>query len=353
MNKREWYDTFNKLYTAKVSKQKQFIYPLYAGLKIIEKCNQHCKHCWAGKSRKKPYSLLEIKQAIQKLQQFNIYHLTITGGEPLLHPDWLEIVNFSKATIGTIELFTNGTLLTDENILKLSNIFEDCDFVQISLDGLEEKYKLQRQSNSFNQVIENIKKLVANQINVRLNMTITHFNIDDMVNVYKLASTLGVTAISFSPVYPLRKGKHLTSLVDYKKYEKLAHIIEKEHQKDVNNIQLSIIYPIEITSSYAKHTNPEYIKKLNTDLLHWTIDAEGNIFHFMDQYNIDNLYIGNLYTDSVEQLKKSGTEIQKHIAFFDTLNLKCETCSLKKACSGYTYKKSYSSIASDYERCGF
>lgn len=298
MNKREWFDTFNKLYISKIVKQNQLIYPIYAGLKIIERCNQNCKHCWAGKSKKEPYSLSDFKKAIQVLHQFNIFHLTITGGEPLLHPDWLEIIKFAKDTIGTVELFTNGTLFTNENIKQLSNIFEECDFVQISLDGLENTYKIQRQSNLFNRLITNIQKLVSNKLNVRLNMTITHFNIDDMIEVYHLANFLGVTAISFSPVYPLRKGKELVSLVDYQKYENLAKKIENEHQINNNKIHLSIIYPIEITSKYAKHVKQEYIRKFNVDLLHWTIDSEGSIYHFMDQYSIPELYVGNIFNNT-------------------------------------------------------
>lgn len=55
------------------------ISPLYVGFKITEKCNQNCKHCWAGKNKiTKSYD--DICKAMEKIADFKIMHFTITGG---------------------------------------------------------------------------------------------------------------------------------------------------------------------------------------------------------------------------------------------------------------------------------
>lgn len=84
-----------------------------------------------------------------------------------------------------VEVFTNAELLTSKDIDKLSLILGEDDFIQVSLDGLEQTYRNQRGVNSYNKVIKNIELLIKKGINVRVHMTVSKYNESDIFQVYK------------------------------------------------------------------------------------------------------------------------------------------------------------------------
>ena len=90
------------------------ISPLYVGFKITEKCNQNCKHCWAGKSKvTKSYD--DICLAMEKIATYKIMHFTITGGDPLLHPEIYKIIDLFYDWNILLKLHTTG-ITSKENI---------------------------------------------------------------------------------------------------------------------------------------------------------------------------------------------------------------------------------------------
>ena len=138
----------------------------------------------------------------------------------------------------------------------------------------------QRGVDDFKHVVANIQLLVTYGINVRVNMTITHLNVNDMLGVYELLRDIGIASFAISPVYPLRRGKNLIPLVDYDEYLVNSEKIKKPYSETKETMHLEIIYPIEIQSREArKLENSKDISRFNLDLLHWTIDAKGDIFH--------------------------------------------------------------------------
>lgn len=353
MDERLWLTNWNKLYVKNEIHLKKAITPLYVGFKITENCNQRCRHCWAGKNVIAHHSFDDIKVALGKIKLLNPYHVTITGGEPLAHDNWLEILEFAKVNFPVIELFTNGVLLNEEHIRSLSELMDETDYIQISLDGLKETYKMQRGSDDFDAVINNIKCIVQYGINVRVNMTITHYNLAEMIDIYELVKALGVTSFSISPVYPLRRGKRLVPLVDYEKYLYFGKKIEKMHSRSKSDMNLTVIYPIEIQSKRAEYTVENIINQFNTDLLHWTVDGKGDIFHFMDQFSYEELKIGNIYENTLEELSKKDFQIQTNLLSHSSKGLKCANCSLVSSCPGIAYANSYPDLAFNHRRCIF
>lgn len=353
MDERLWLTNWNKLYVKNDIRLKRAITPLYVGFKITENCNQRCRHCWAGKNAIAHHSLDEIKVALEKIKLLNPYHVTITGGEPLVHDNWLEILRFAKNNFPVIELFTNGVLLNEEYIRSLSEFMDESDYIQISLDGLRETYQNQRGSDDFDTVIDNITYIIQYGINIRVNMTITHYNLPEMIEVYELVKALGVTSFSVSPVYPLRRGKRLVPLVDYERYLYLGKKMEEVHSKSNSDMNLTVIYPIEIQSKRAEYIVENVIKQFNTDLLHWTVDGKGDIFHFMDQFPYEELKIGNIYENTIEELLKKDFRIQTNLLSHSSKGLKCANCSLAPSCPGIAYANSFPDLAFSYRRCIF
>ena len=360
-DEREWYYMLQAYYRNKVTEKMISnngipigLNPLYVGFKVTEKCNQNCIHCWSGKS-KIDYSLDDIKKAMNKVSLFKPLNFTITGGEPFIREDIIEIISSATYLFPMIEIFTNGYLLDLDRIMIIKKLLRENDFVQISLDGLKKNYEIQRGAQHFDKVIENISLLVENDINVRLHMTVTKYNIDDIIEVYELAKQLGVHTFSIHYVAPIRKGEKVWEEECLIMYEKYIDIINKKHSNKIPMV-LRSFKPLEIQSKYAKEKN-NFINRealvFNNEILHWTINAEGDIFNFIDHNKFEELAIGNIYNDDVERLDCNNNRVQKILTIRELSGTKCFKCSLLTQCQGGEYIENYPNINVPDKKCKF
>lgn len=95
------------------------IRPETIALEILYGCNLYCKYCYIGtlKNHDKPFipSVSSMKSIIQRIRENQISNIFLVGGEPTLHPDFIQLIQFIDE-IGFKEkgLVTNGTLITSK-----------------------------------------------------------------------------------------------------------------------------------------------------------------------------------------------------------------------------------------------
>jgi len=93
-------------------------YPLSGGMELTSRCNLSCLHCYinkpanCGKSKEKELTTGEIKDILDQAANAGCLFLLMTGGEPLIRPDFSEIYSHARRNGILITLFTNGTLVT-------------------------------------------------------------------------------------------------------------------------------------------------------------------------------------------------------------------------------------------------
>lgn len=90
--------------------------PGHLSLEITNSCNELCRHCYHPEKRNSEF-LTDIELLDKMLAEFGelgFMFLTITGGEPLLHPKFKEICELSQKNRYIISIKTNGTLITNE-----------------------------------------------------------------------------------------------------------------------------------------------------------------------------------------------------------------------------------------------
>ena len=94
--------------------------PIGGSIEITSRCNLSCTHCYINippndaKERERELSLKEICNIFDTIAEEGCIWLLITGGEPLVRKDFLEIYTYAKKKGFLITLFTNGTLITKE-----------------------------------------------------------------------------------------------------------------------------------------------------------------------------------------------------------------------------------------------
>ncbi|MHB1483918.1 MAG: GTP 3',8-cyclase MoaA [Saccharofermentanales bacterium] len=87
----------------------------YLRLSITDSCNLKCTYCKKSDARRKQLELAEIACLLPAFRETGINKIRITGGEPLLHPDILEIIRLcSESGFEDISMTTNALLLEEK-----------------------------------------------------------------------------------------------------------------------------------------------------------------------------------------------------------------------------------------------
>lgn len=154
-----------------------------ATFSITNRCNSRCKVCniWKHNDFSNELSLSQIEKLFENPYFKELDTLSITGGEPFLRTDLIQIIQLIKRQlpkVNRIFLNTNGTLV--DKVLSLSNmcvsLFPET-ILSISLDGSEQVNNKLRGINNYNNVLSLIEKASKiNGLRISLSMTISKDN---------------------------------------------------------------------------------------------------------------------------------------------------------------------------------
>jgi MoaA/NifB/PqqE/SkfB family radical SAM enzyme len=101
--------------------------PIKGSLELTLRCNLNCAHCYGRlplddkQSQREELNFSEDCALLDDAAQAGCLWLLITGGEPLVRPDFIEIYTYAKKKGFLTTLFTNGTLITE----KLANHLQE------------------------------------------------------------------------------------------------------------------------------------------------------------------------------------------------------------------------------------
>ncbi len=109
-------------------------HPLLAHIIPIRRCNLACEYCNEYDDFSKPVPTETMFQRVDKLADLGTSVITISGGEPLLHPELDEIIHRIRKRGMVAGLITNGYLLVAERIERLNNA--GLEWLQISIDNV-------------------------------------------------------------------------------------------------------------------------------------------------------------------------------------------------------------------------
>jgi len=84
-------------------------------VQVTERCNLHCVHCFVSSTREgTDISLRQMRQVVlPRLRRACVDRLTLTGGEPFIHPEILEIVEAASRLGMSVGICTNATCIRD------------------------------------------------------------------------------------------------------------------------------------------------------------------------------------------------------------------------------------------------
>ena len=109
-------------------------HPVMAHIIPIRRCNLACRYCNEFDDFSKPIPLEMMKSRIDHLARLGTTIVTLSGGEPLLHPELDQIIAHIRSHPMLVGMITNGYLLTADRIQRLNRA--GLDHLQISIDNL-------------------------------------------------------------------------------------------------------------------------------------------------------------------------------------------------------------------------
>ncbi|HEY5672462.1 MAG TPA: radical SAM protein [Malonomonas sp.] len=169
---------------------------------ITGQCNLHCAHCWveAGPtSTAAQVSTQKLQRLIEDFAALDGAALRLTGGEPLLHPDWLELLAAGDAAGLKLLLQTNGMLFEDNNLRALQALELKDLSIQISLDGATAaSHDRVRGAGAYEQTLLGIKRLSAAGFGQTLELFFTEMrhNLHELPELLLQAERLGIGSVS-------------------------------------------------------------------------------------------------------------------------------------------------------------
>jgi MoaA/NifB/PqqE/SkfB family radical SAM enzyme len=108
--------------------------PVVAHLVSIRRCNLSCTYCNEYDAHSPPVATADLLHRIDRLAELGAGIITLTGGEPLLHPDADAIIRHIRRRGSIATIITNGYLLTGDRIRALNAA--GLDHLQISIDNV-------------------------------------------------------------------------------------------------------------------------------------------------------------------------------------------------------------------------
>jgi radical SAM protein with 4Fe4S-binding SPASM domain len=197
----------------------------YVSWEITRRCDARCVHCYAGSGPEVPIdgdlSTAEALALIDQLAAAGEMILAFSGGEPLLRPDWCELMGHAVERDLVVTLVTNGSRVDDEVAGKLAAL--GLQSVTVSLDSHRPEVhdRIRRLDGLHARALGAIRRLAGLGVRVVVNFTPIRDNRDDARGVVELAYQLGAAAVSLSEYAPAGRGTREMGL-DAGERERLA-----------------------------------------------------------------------------------------------------------------------------------
>jgi len=168
--------------------------PLYVAWQITNECNLACLHCieesGPGKAFRDELTKDEVLRVIDELVEREVPYVSFSGGEPMVHPHFFDMVERFCAGGGQLKVETNGHYLTPENCARLNDLGVKA--VQVSIDGASRgTFNRMRVRGEFDVVVEGTRNLHSAGVPIEVNFSPTHFNIEEVGAAVDLAYELG------------------------------------------------------------------------------------------------------------------------------------------------------------------
>ena len=308
---------------------------------ITDVCDQRCKHCYIfseGHPCLVTTPLEELKRTYAQIKDFcerieRTPYIYLTGGDPILHPNFWQLLQTFKADGTRFCIMGNPFHLTDEVCKRM----KDCGCVkyQLSLDGLEKTHDSFRKKGSFQITLEAIKTIKNSGMWCAVMSTVSKTNMNEIPALIDLVDELGVDVFAVGRYCPTSTEKAYDKVihippVEYREFLQTCWNKYEQHKNSKTTFQLKdhlwslFLYE----KGLLKIPDCDKISDgCNCGRNHLTILPNGDIYACRRmESKVGNINESNLYDVWISDNMNAYRQYDKFV--------KCSKCELKGVCRG-------------------
>lgn len=305
-------------------------------LELTLNCNERCIHCGSSCGEASTEGYLSTQEYFAFLDQIKEdfgtqgYMLCITGGEPLLRPDFFEIMGYAHSLGFSWGMTSNATLITKEVAHKLKEV--GMKTISVSIDGLEETHdKFRRTPGGYRKALEGIQNLLDENCfkAVQVTTVVTHENISQLDELFSELDAYDLDSWRVINLEPIGRAKQYPELLlTPEDYRKMFTFIREKRREG---------YPLTYGCSHYLGTEWErevrqWYFLCNAGIYTASIMANGDIAACLDIERRQELIQGNIRLDRFKDVWENKFEAFRT---FDYRTCeKCEKCSELTFCGG-------------------
>jgi radical SAM protein with 4Fe4S-binding SPASM domain len=174
-----------------------FRIPLTVSFELTRRCSFRCVHCYLGdqsaiRRQEQEINTAAVLRLIDEMVASGTLFLTLTGGDPMLRPDFIEIYHHAVCSGLLVTVFCNGSLVTEEIVRTFAQYPPRA--VEITLYGAQQATfeSVTQQPGSFAACMAGIERLRRANIRLRLKTMVLSLNRDDLPALWNMAEEMGV-----------------------------------------------------------------------------------------------------------------------------------------------------------------
>ncbi|MFH1220479.1 MAG: radical SAM protein [Candidatus Eisenbacteria bacterium] len=314
--------------------------PFFGFIEVTRKCPTLCRICAidTGRGSEDVLTLDEIKGVIDQFKELGIKYVALTGGDPLLRSDLLEILNHA-AKREMPSGFSSSLVTLTEDVARA--IGERGVQVQVSLDGSSpEVNDYNRGPGSFEKAMRGIELLNKHKVEFRIAFCIMKHNIGDIAAMIKLGERLGAKEVAF------------------RKIKLLGRALDLKEQVYPTPQEMAGAYSLLYRETFGRDPEAMRINSKFTEVLfggrgaifdRLPCGAGRNVIHITYKGDVvpcslfteDKFVQGNIRRDPIAKIWRTS----EMLAFFRDTRVddipKCRDCAVKYVCGGGCRAEAY------------
>jgi MoaA/NifB/PqqE/SkfB family radical SAM enzyme len=244
-------------------------HPVLVHIIPMRRCNLDCGYCNEYDQVSKPVPLEEMKRRLDYLAAMGTSIITISGGEPLMHPGLEEVIRHIRSHGMIAGMITNGFLLSKERIASLNAA--GLEHLQISIDNVVPDEVSKKSLKTLDSRLEWLSQYAIFQVNINSVLGSGVKNPEDALTIAHRAVELGFT----STVGIIHDNFGQLKALSDRQIEIFEEIMElgKRSYSRFNNFQHNVARGKE--HNWRCRSGSRYLYVCEDGLVHWCSQQRG------------------------------------------------------------------------------
>ena len=298
---------------------------MYFQIHLTNICNFQCKHCYL-ENKQEIIPLDKFKTYINELKEYSDDEqntLALTGGEPLLIPNLIDYINYSRDLGFDIVILSNGSLINDKFCKQIKDKIK---WIQVSLEGPQNINDYIRGNGSFQKILSGINIALDNDIKISISMTINKLNYNKIFDLYNEIKHLNVWFLWFDRLIPF--SKELQKLeINQKEFLDFLVLLKQLKLKVIEENSNIIISTKRSLQFLPGNESDLFIYNCSTCKRSLVLMPTGDLITCPRL----NIKLGNLNKNTIYEILK---ENKKLIEDIQRIPDECNNCCFKQECRG-------------------